>query len=417
MQRTFGSIGLCVRRRGTPNWRLQTSAVRYSSSAKSLVFASFFFHNAQWKSATSVHSIQYPPNSLSRRTARAISSTNYKPSEVLTPRRLLKVYTQLSKSHLTTLIVLTAMGGVALSPLPTTIPVLLATAAGTALCSAAANSLNQLQEVPFDAQMARTRMRPLVRRAITPVHAACFATATGVSGPLLLWTVVNPTTAWLGLLNIALYAGPYTWLKRHTAWNTWVGSVVGAIPPLMGWTACGGHLLPSLDHPITLFLPSFLASSPVDISLVDNPLAPLALFMVLFSWEFPHFNALSHFVREAYAQAGYHMLCVISPSKNRLVALRHAILFIPICSILVPLSGLTTWAFALTSLVPNAMFVGAAWKFWRTGSGKQARALFQQSLWFLPVILGLMMFHKQGWRTETEETRTAEVSVSGVHAA
>ncbi|KAI0084097.1 protoheme IX farnesyltransferase [Irpex rosettiformis] len=418
MSPPYVSIGLSVCRRCSPFVRAYPSPARYSSTvhgrSNPLEFASFFFHNAQWKSTASVTTTKYASPPQSRRSTRAaiepVSLASYKPTEVLTTRRLFKIYTQLSKSQLTTLVVLTAMGGVALSPLPTTVPVLLATAFGTALCSASANSLNQLQEIPFDAQMARTRNRPLVRRAITPVHATCFATVTGISGPLLLWTMVNPTTAWLGILNIALYAGPYTWLKRSTIWNTWLGSIVGAIPPLMGWTACGGHLLPSPDHPITLFLPSFLTASPIDGLLIDNPLAPFALFMVLFSWQFPHFNALSHFVRESYAQAGYHMLCITNPLKNRLVAFRHALLFVPICSVLVPLSGLTTWAFALTSLVPNTILVQAAWKFYKTGSGKHARVLFQHSLWFLPVILGLMMFHKQGmdwlswigWRTEED---------------
>ncbi|KAJ7054394.1 farnesyltransferase [Mycena amicta] len=297
-------------------------------------------------------------------------------------------------SRLSLLVVLTAMSGVALSPLPTTVPTLLATAAGTALCSASANTLNQLQEVPFDAQMARTRNRPLVRRAITPLHAACFAIATGVSGPLLLWTAVNPTTAILGASNIALYAGLYTWMKRKSIYNTWVGAIVGGIPPIMGWTACGGQLFPSSSYPIQSFLP--FASTPVDIALIDNALAPFALFMLLYSWQFPHFNGLSHLVRSSYAQAGYKMLAVLSPHKNALVALRHAVLLIPICSVLIPLSGMTTWTFALSSLVPNAICAQAAWRFWRGGSERDARVVFRHSLWYLPVVMALMMLHKQG---------------------
>lgn len=374
--------------------RPASSSVRTHPNATH--FASFFLHNAQWKSSVRTQTSILPRAARTAARIAPAAADGYKPSKALTPRRLIKVYAQLSKSHLTTLVVLTAMGGVALSTLPTTVPVLLATAMGTALCSASANTLNQIQEVPFDAQMARTRTRPLVRRAITPLHATGFAIVTGLSGPLLLWTLVNPTTALLGVLNIALYAGPYTWSKRLTVWNTWIGATVGAIPPLMGWTACGGHILPTTSNSVTLFLPSFFTSAPVDLSLIDNPLAPLALCMVLFSWQFPHFNALSHFVRESYAQAGYRMLCMISPSKNRLVALRHALLFIPICSILVPLSGLTTWAFALSSIIPNAIFIRSAWQFWRYGGEKQARTLFQHSVWFLPAILGLMMFHKQG---------------------
>ncbi|KAJ7512551.1 protoheme IX farnesyltransferase [Mycena galericulata] len=329
-------------------------------------------------------------------TRSTVLDSPYRHVQALSPVHLLKLYAQLSKSRLSLLVVLTAMSGVALSPLHATVPTLLSTAVGTALCSASANTLNQLQEIPFDAQMARTRMRPLVRRAISPLHAAGFAIATGVSGPLLLWTMVNPTTALLGATNIALYAGLYTWMKRKTIYNTWVGSVVGALPPLMGWTACGGQLFLSPSYPIHLFLPPFLSTIPPDLSLINNALSPIAFFMLLFSWQFPHFNGLAHLVRASYAQAGYRMLAVLSPQKNSLVALRHALLLIPICSVLIPLSGLTTWTFALTSLVPNAICAHAAWQFWRIGGEKEARLVFRHSLWYLPVMMALMMLHKQG---------------------
>jgi protoheme IX farnesyltransferase len=297
------------------------------------------------------------------------------------------------------------MSGVALSPIPTTVPVLLSTALGTALCSAGANALNQLQEIPYDAQMARTRARPLVRRALSPAHAAAFAAATGLAGPALLWTMCNPTTALLGAANIALYAGPYTWMKRRTIWNTWVGAIVGAVPPLMGWTAVGGTLLPPSFPDITLHFPSVLAAPDILASIggvgtaaaaaaVDNPLAPWALFALMFSWQFPHFNSLAQFVRSAYAQGGYRMLAVLDPRKNRLVALRHVLLLTGICSALVPLSGLTTWSFALTSLVPNAIWLRAAWRFNKFGSDAHARTVFTHSLWWLPVVLGLMIVHK-----------------------
>jgi len=303
---------------------------------------------------------------------------------------------QLSKARLSAFNVLVAMSGVALSPLPTTVPVLLSTAIGTALCCASANTFNQLQEVPYDAQMARTRGRPLVRRAVSPAHAVAFAATTGLAGPALLWTMCNPTTALLGAANIALYAGPYTWLKRRSIWNTWVGAIVGAVPPLMGWAAVGGTLVPSALHPVTVSLPPFLlagATTPAA-SVLENPLAPWALFALMFSWQFPHFNSLAQFVRGAYAQSGYRMLAVLDARKNRLVALRHVLLLTGICSALVPLSGLTTWTFALTSLVPNAIWVRAAWQFNKFGSDARARTVFMHSLWWLPVVLGLMIVHK-----------------------
>ncbi|KAI0297285.1 UbiA prenyltransferase family-domain-containing protein [Multifurca ochricompacta] len=283
-----------------------------------------------------------------------IPLASYRPIPALTPTRLVSIYAQLSKARLSSFNVLVAMSGVALSPIPTTVPVLLSTALGTALCSASANTLNQLQEVPYDAQMARTRGRPLVRRALSPTHAAAFAAVTGLAGPVLLWTMCNPTTAFLGAANIALYAGPYTWMKRRTIWNTWVGAIVGAVPPLMGWAAVGGTLVPSAEHPITFVL--------------DNPLAPWALFALMFSWQFPHFNSLAHFVRGAYAQGGYRMLAVLDPRKNRLVALRHP------CS--------------ERYLGPRGV------AFNKFGGDARARTVFMHSLWWLPVVLGLMIVHK-----------------------
>jgi heme o synthase len=205
-----------------------------------------------------------------------------------------------------------------------------------------------------------------------------------------------------------LYAWVYTVLKRRHIVNTWVGAVVGAIPPLMGWAACGGALLPSNSTPISLYFPPFLTNTSIlaDLShytnlvsvvpLVDNPLAPLALFLFHYAWQFPHFNSLSHFTRSGYAQAGYHMLSVLDPTKNALVALRHSVLLTALSCTLIPLSGLTTWWFVATSLVPNAILLNWSWKFWRNGGEKMARGLWGASLWYLPVMLGLMMYHKRG---------------------
>ncbi|KAI9462154.1 protoheme IX farnesyltransferase [Russula earlei] len=347
----------------------------------------FFFHNGHKETQGSepwpLHRTGVPP-----------LAPCYRAVPNLTPTRLLGIYAQLSKARLSAFNVLVAI--------------------------ASANALNELQEVPYDAQMARTRGRPLVRRAVSPAHAAAFAATTGLAGPALLWTMCNPTTALLGAANILLYAGPYTRMKRRTVWNTWVGAIVGAVPPLMGWAAGGGALLPSAAHPLALHLPPpLLASASASAAaMTDNPLAPWALFAVLFSWQFPHFNALAHFVRSAYAQGGYRMLAVLDARRNRLVALRHVFLLTGICSTLVPLCGLTTWSFALTSLVPNAIWLRAAWRFNRFGGDAHARTVFMHSLWYLPIVLGLMIVHKNNvdWlqtigitaATEEETEKTAQ---------
>ena len=85
--------------------------------------------------------------------------------------------------------------------------------------------------------MNRTKDRVLVRGDLSPLHAFTFAAVTGIAGLGVLFFMVNPLTAVLGASTLVLYTAVYTPLKRLSALNTWVGSVVGAIPPLMGYTA------------------------------------------------------------------------------------------------------------------------------------------------------------------------------------
>jgi len=329
--------------------------------------------------------------------APAAPITAYKPVPPLTLKRLVMTYSQLSKRNLSILMTLTATTGFALSPLPLSMPVLLCLTVGTFLTSAAANTFNQILEVPLDAQTPRTRVRPLVARRITPFHAAMFGGVSTILGGTILWFGCNPTTALLGIGNLILYSGVYTPMKRFSVSNTWVGAVVGAITPLMGWTATGGSLWPTAEQPLLLHWPSEASSA----ALADlpNPLTAWTLGALLFCWQFPHFNALSHMIRQFYALSGYPMLSVLSPRLNALVSLRHALLLVPICAVMAPLSGCVDWTFALTSAIPNAMFVKEAWKFFRTTNEANAKRVFFVSLWYLPVVLGLMLAHKNigGW--------------------
>lgn len=408
-----------------------------------------------------------PPASSTPPRPSTLPDPTYRPLPPLTPSRLLSLYLALSKSRLSILVVLTATTGLALSPYPTTLPVLLSLTFGTFLASAAANAINQMFEHPLDAQALRTRARPLVTRAISTPHAAIFAVVCATVGTALLYFGCNATTAILGASNLVLYAFAYTPMKRLTIWNTWVGALVGAIPPLMGWAATGGELWPTAEQKVRFGLPEWLPESRkvtikvggddddeaeevpegwakppsvrglmakeiarrtsynVDddlplpsIALPDahiptlyvadkelaheveiTVLAPLTLAALLFAWQFPHFNALSHVLRSSYAVSSYHMLSVVNPQKNALVSLRYALLMFPICSIMAPASGAVTGLFAFTSLVPNAMFARRAWQFYKLPRDQTARRLFWDSLWWLPVIMGLMMIHKndQGW--------------------
>lgn len=303
-------------------------------------------------------------------------------------------YLSLAKPRLSFLIVLTTTTAYTLFPVPvspfsTVLQLspftLLNLTTGTALSCASANALNMLFEPQHDAKMSRTRNRPLVRGLITPRGALAFAVLTGASGVGLLHFGVNPTVAFLGGLNIALYAGVYTPLKRISVVNTWAGALVGGIPPLMGWAAAAGQATHLVD--------------PTWRELLFDPATSAGgwlLAALLFAWQFPHFNSLAYTIRHEYAAAGYRMLSSINPRKAALIALRYALLMFPVCAGL-SYVGVTEWAFVGTSGVVNAWMVREAWRFWREAGGKgSARGLFWASVWHLPIVLVLAMVHKKG---------------------
>ncbi|XP_067286750.1 protoheme IX farnesyltransferase, mitochondrial [Pseudorasbora parva] len=292
------------------------------------------------------------------------------------------IYARLSKIKLTALVVTTAAAGFAMAPVPFDPVTFLMASIGTGLSSCTANSINQYFEVPFDSNMNRTKNRPLVRGQISPLHAVSFALACGIPGVTLLTLGVNPLTGFLGALNIFLYTCCYTPLKRLSIANTWVGAVVGAIPPIMGWTAATG----SLD------------------------LGALLLGGFLFSWQFPHFNALSWNLREDYSRGGYRMMSVTHPGLCKRVALRHSVGLIGL-SALGPVLDVTTWTFPLVSLPINLYISFLAFRFYRHGDRQNARKLFFCSLWHLPMLLLLALTCKKS-RVSQDEAAVAPSTAS-----
>ncbi|XP_059181259.1 protoheme IX farnesyltransferase, mitochondrial [Centropristis striata] len=284
------------------------------------------------------------------------------------------VYARLAKIKLTALVVISGAAGFAMAPVPFDPIMFFVSSLGTGLASCAANSINQYFEVPFDSNMNRTKNRPLVRGQISPLHAVSFALACGIPGVALLTLAVNPLTGFLGALNIFLYTCCYTPLKRLSITNTWVGAVVGAIPPVMGWTAATG----SLD------------------------LGALLMGGFLFSWQFPHFNALSWNLREDYSRGGYRMMSVTHPGMCKRVALRHSVGLIGL-STLAPVLDVTAWTFPVVSLPINLYISYLAFQFYRKGDRSSARKLFFCSLWHLPMLLLLALLCKKR-RNQEEPT-------------
>jgi heme o synthase len=155
-------------------------------------------------------------------------------------------------------------------------------------CGSAA--LNQYQERYTDALMQRTRKRPLPAHEIRSRYALSAALSLILTGTMILITFTSWLPAMLGLITVVLYNVVYTNLKRHTSLAIIPGALVGAIPPLIGFTAAGGSLI----APQALFLSGFM-----------------------FMWQLPHFWLLLTIYRQDYERAGFGSL-VKNPGQKDL---------------------------------------------------------------------------------------------------
>lgn len=238
---------------------------------------------------------------------------------------------------------------------------------GTGLLAAGTNALNQYAERMVDAEMRRTRSRPLPAGRISPALALAFSAGISVAGALYLAVLVNLLTAALGAAALLIYIFAYTPLKRRTWWCTVVGAVPGAIPPMMGWTAVTGR--------------------------VD--LLAWILFGIVFLWQMPHFYAIGWMYRQDYAKAGFPMLPVIDDGGERtarqIIAYTVALLLVSILTSVLGLTGAVYFVGAMT-LGLGFLGLGIALAIARTGT--QARRLFLGSILYLPVLLVLMVVDK-----------------------
>uniref|UniRef100_A0AAF5PI20 Protoheme IX farnesyltransferase, mitochondrial n=1 Tax=Wuchereria bancrofti TaxID=6293 RepID=A0AAF5PI20_WUCBA len=308
------------------------------------------------------------PKSSERRLKLVIRPTPEDGWYVIQQNGLLKSYLQLSKARLTAMVTTTTVSGFIMAPVDLSLSPLMACTIGTALLSASANTFNHLLETPYDAQMRRTQSRLLVVHRFSPFHAVGFALSTAVVGIATLWTGCNPLTAALGLLNAFLYAGVYTPMKRYSIGCTWVGAVVGAMPPLMGYAGATGSIQP----------------------------ASLVLAALLYCWQFPHFNALSWNLRADYTRAGYRVMCAVNQRLCRFTSLRYSAIILLLCSLGAPSANLTKWFFAVESLPFNGLLLYLSYKFYRHPDAKTSRTLFHYTLLHLPLIMMLMTVSKFG---------------------
>lgn len=223
------------------------------------------------------------------------------------------------------------------------------------------SALNECQENKFDAVMARTKNRPIPTGKISIKHAWIVSTLFVVVGLLLLYFIFNEVTALLGFVNLIWYNIIYTNLKRVTSFAVVPGSLVGAIPAFMGWTAAGG-------------------------SVFETTIVFIAFFM--FIWQIPHFWLLMLKYGKEYEEAGFKTINQAVNPKNLKMIIYSWVLATSFSSIIIPLFLTNiSLTFFLMIFALNLSFIAI---FTKLSFGNVAELNFRKS--FISINLYMMIF-------------------------
>ena len=240
---------------------------------------------------------------------------------------------------------------------------------GTALMASGTSALNQWWEADSDARMHRTRLRPIPAGRMKRNRAFVFGVSVSAAGFAELWFLANALAAALGLFTLLTYLFVYTPLKQRSPVCTTVGALPGAMPPLIGYAAASGGL----------------------------DAGALALFLILFAWQFPHFYAIAWMYREDYARGGIRMLPVIQPdgesTAKRVVAC--SILLIPI-SLMPRLLGMTGSLYAVAAVIAGLGLLYFGVRLGRDRTFARARHLLLASVLYRPVMFAVMVIDRTG---------------------
>jgi protoheme IX farnesyltransferase len=252
-------------------------------------------------------------------------------------------FVQLLKPRVMSLVVFTGLTGLVCAGTPVH-PVLGAVAI---LCIAvgagASGALNMWYDADIDAQMRRTRGRPVPSGKVQGADALTLGVVLSLFSVMLMGMALNWLAAGLLAFTILFYAVVYTmWLKRWTAQNIVIGGLAGALPPVIGWAAATG----------------------------TAPLNAWLLCAIIFVWTPPHFWALSLYTSEDYAKAGVPMMPVVKgAASTRRQILIYSLLLVPLC--LVPaFTGLGGAAYLGVAGLGGLVFLLLAWRLFRSQAGE-----------------------------------------------
>ncbi len=238
---------------------------------------------------------------------------------------------------------------------------------GTALLASGTSALNQWYEVDSDAKMRRTRGRPLPAGRIKRARGLAFGLLLSAAGFADLLYGTNRLAAALGLFTLLSYLMVYTPLKQRSPASTTVGAIPGAMPPLIGYAAARGGL----------------------------DAGALALFLILFVWQFPHFYAIAWMYREDYARGGIKMLPVIEPdgesTAKRIVTC--SVLLIPI-SLMPRFLGMTGLIYPAAAIAAGLALLYFGVRLGRERTFARARHVLLASVFYLPALLAVMVLDR-----------------------
>jgi len=269
---------------------------------------------------------------------------------------MIKDLLTLTKPRLSSLVIFTAAGGWWLAPVESEPMIGFYAVLGTTITVGAANSLNNYLERESDKYMERTKNRPLPTGRLDAKWALLFGfVLTAISLPILVeW--VHPLPGVLAAIALFSYVFMYTPMKRSSSFNTLVGAIPGALPPLIGWTA---------------------ATHSIDIG-------GLLLFSLMLLWQIPHFLAIAIYRRSEYEEAGLVML----PSTHGLEATRRQIVLYTGALVPIPALLFLSKITGIFTLVIGSVL--GFWWFWQAIDGFRhrkeniwARKFFFTSLWYL----------------------------------
>ena len=272
-------------------------------------------------------------------------------------------YVALLKPRVMSLVVFTALVGLArahggMHPV-LGFAALLAIAVG----AGAAGSLNMWWDADIDARMARTAARPVPAGRLAPGDALAFGLVLSVAAVAMLGLFANWLAAGLLAFTIFFYAVVYTMgLKRVSPQNIVIGGAAGALPPMIGWSAAAGAV----------------------------GLESLLLFLIIFFWTPPHFWALALLRKKEYARAGVPMLPVVAgeDETRRLILIYSAV--VALCGLAPAVFGFAGLAYGALAALLGVLFVALAIDLWRKRRGAAAQAAARRLFAFSVLYLFLL---------------------------